>query len=222
MKILFSALFLFSFLESNAQVNLNVPNPQSVGLGNLNVFMRGYTTDFDNTPYIPQSGWQSGYVKAKSGKIFKIDSLRFDAYRNLVEYRFQQQTYTPIFEVSEFGFANGKVYANGFKPFDGLSEETYFEILYRDKTYLLRYERVGLLDITAYNSASRTKHFDFNDSYYLLQSNGAFIRSGRLNSSLLTNTKNHEKKVKEYIKNNRLNIRNSESWKLILAYYDSL
>ena len=221
MKPFFLILLLLLFaMRSHAQVDVNVMGPQTLELGGLSA--KGYTTDFDNTPYIPQSGWQSGYIKAQSGKIFKIDSLRFNMYQNIVEYRFQQQTFTPTFEVSEFGFADGRVYANGFRAFDGLNEQTYFEVLYRNKTYLLRHERVRLLDITAYNSASRMKHFDFNDYYYLLQSNGKFTRSRRLNSSLLANTTHHEKKTKEYVEANQLNLKNPEGWKSLLVYYDTL
>jgi len=217
-----SCVFILTIitLTAQAQNGLNALGPQTFELGN--VLARGYTTDYENTPYIPQSIWLSGYVKAKGGKTYKVDSLRFDTFQNLVEYRYLGKTYTPAFDVVEFGFNDGRVYANNFTPFDDLTEQTFLQVFYDKKNYLVLHKRCSILDITPYNSASKLKQFDFNDYYYLLKPDGKFTRSRRLNESLLEGLKDHESAVKSFTKSKKLNLKTPEGWKQLLAYYDSL
>ena len=174
---------------------------------------------FENTPFLtPNHSWVSGYIKTIKGKIFRVDSLRYNYFDQNIEYVYRGRQLYPDFPISEFGYNYGPV----FKVMTSDEKNIGYEIIYDGKTKLFLNSTCIKRDVTAYNSASKLYSFDFTDEYMLIPADGTPTKAFGLKKSLLTALKNHEKEINEFIKANRLKLKDPNDWKKLLTYYDGL
>lgn len=192
------------------------------GQTNSNVFAKKYNTLYDNTPYLPTQNMVSGYFIQANGKRFEIGKMTYNAYEKRIEYVEGENFYFPKEQIIEFGFTTGEVFQRNFQPMDDHNELTYFEVLNNTKTRLLMHTRAALLDVAAYSSADKIKHFDFTNTYFVLKNDGTFAKSRRLNDSLLGILLDKKAQIEVFIKENKLKCKTAGDFKKLLAYYDSI
>ncbi len=214
------ALFTHFTFAQNNPVGSPLVSPLG-GDGNALVVHKSINTEFDNSEYLPSQDWRNGYFVQANGKRFEMTQMRYDSHLKRVEYKDGENRFYPKEKVIEFGFANGDVYQNRFNTFDGLDEDTFFQILYNGKTKLLKHTETTISDITPYNSASKINHYNFYVNYYILKDNGQFTKSKKIYDGLLKILSDKSEDVELFVKNNKLKIKDIEPLKKVLAHYDS-
>ena len=229
-SLLILAIIVVSVLNLRAQGSvLPFASSQLVdGIGAVNsqanstLFAKKYNTIYDNTPYLPAQNMVAGYFVQANGKRFEIEKMAYNAYEKRVEYAVKNDLFYPKEQIIEFGFESGEVFQRNFKPMDDHDEATYFQVLYNAKTRLLLHTRAALLEVAAYSSADKIKHFDSTDTYYVLKSDGTFSKSRRLDSTLLEVLGDKKPLIDAFIDTNKLKCKSASDLKKVLAYYDSL
>jgi hypothetical protein len=209
-------------LASHAQVNPNLLGNNQVESGNL--IASGSYTAYENTPFIP-TDWSKGSVTGTSGKAYEIERIRYNAFEGRPEYEWKGQTYTFSIAVMEFALdVNGTptVFRSGFKPVDGQTERSFYEVRHDGKTKLLRYRTAKLMDVTQYNSATKQKRFDFPESYYLARPDGTLVRLKRDKKSLLDALPDRAPQLESFITAQKLRFRDWDDVAKVLAHYDQL
>lgn len=177
---------------------------------------------YDNSPYLPNEKWRSGYFVEANGKRFVIKEMRYDAFLERLEYREDGKLFTPKKKIIEFGFDSGEVYQSQFVPFDKHDEETVFQVLYDGKTKVLKHTKLNMVDATPYYSATKVKHFNFFEMYYLVKTASDFVKSKKQDRKLLDGLGDQIQPIKTYIKNSGLRWEQPDDLKKIMTYYDSL
>jgi hypothetical protein len=191
------------------------------GDNNSLVIHKSVNTTFDNSEYLPSEDWRNGYFVQANGKRFEMTQMRYDTHLKRIEYKEGDMRFYPKEKIIEFGFSNGDVFQSRFKAFDGLDEDTFFQVLYNGKTKLLKHTETTISDITPYNSASKINHFNFYVNYYILKENGQFTKSKKIYDGLLKILADKSEDIETFVKNNKLKIRDIEPLKQVLAHYDS-
>lgn len=176
----------------------------------------------ENSPYIPSGGWQSGYFIQQNGKRFEMTEMRFDTYLQRLEYRQDDKTYYPKAPIIGFGFSDKTVYRNQFLAFDKHDTSTFFQILYEGNVRLIKHTMSTVSDVTSYNSATKTVHFNEHTTYYFLNEQGVMGKSKKLDDTLLKAFGTKQEAVRTYIKQNNLTWKNPASLLQIMSYYESL
>ncbi len=220
LTILIFVLFTHFVFAQNSPAGSPAVSPTFQDNNSL-VIHKTVNTDFDNNEYLPSADWRNGYFIQANGKRFEMTQMRYDAHLKRIEYKEGENRYYPKEKIIEFGFANGDVYQNRFKAFDGLDEDTFFQVLYSGKTKLLKLTETTISDITPYNSASKLNHYNLYQTYYVLKENGQFMKSKKIYDGLLKILSDKSEDIETFVKNNKLKIRDIEPLKQVLAHYDS-
>jgi hypothetical protein len=168
------------------------------------VIHKSVNTEFDNSQYLPSQDWRNGYFVQANGKRFEMTQMRYDTHLKRIEYKESDVRFYPKEKIIEFGFLNGDVFQSRFKAFDGLDEDTFFQVLYNGKTKLLKHTETTISDITPYNSAAKISHFNFYVNYYILKENGQFTKSKKIYDGLLKILSDKSEDIETFVKNNKL------------------
>jgi hypothetical protein len=223
-KLNFCFLLLLSIVQltlAQSPTGSSAINPVGGDSGAL-VVHKLTNTQYDNSQYLPSEDWRNGYFVQANGKRFEMAQMRYDTHLQRVEYKEGNDRFYPKEKIIEFGFANGDVFQSRFRTFNGLDEDTFFQVLYNGKTKLLKHIETTVSDITPYNSASKINHFNYYITYYVLKENGQFTKSKKINDGLLVIFNDKSENLNFFVKNNRLKIKDIDPLKQVLAHYDSL
>lgn len=86
--------------------------------------------------------WSLGYVKLFSGKVSTGYLLKYDELEDLPVYSLNDEMYSFIDKISEFGFKNNQeqhvIFRNGFRKTSLTDENSFFEILLDDDFKFLK------------------------------------------------------------------------------------
>ncbi len=221
------ALFLLPLLAtltSHAQVNVNQLGNNQVESGNL--IATGAYTNYENQPFIPEE-WIGGTLQTTTGKIYSAIALRYNAERDLPEFQLSENVYRVSFPVREFILGDStrpaaRRFRNGFAAVDEQTPASFYEVLYTGKSSLLKRTKASLLDVTSYNSATKHKRFDFNQSYYVARPGVAPVRVKREKRSLLEALSDKAPQVEAYLTSEKLRLRDWADVGKVLRFYDGL
>lgn len=100
------------------------------------IFENGYT-EIEGSPYLKDE-WSRGNVKAKhNGKTYELAKMRYDTYKDELEYEENQKSYRFSSEITEFTTTSG-VFRNNFPAYESLSGRNFYQVLYDGKVKLLK------------------------------------------------------------------------------------
>jgi hypothetical protein len=177
---------------------------------------------YDNSPYLPNDKWQPGYFVEANGKRFVVQEMRYDSFLGRLEYRENGLLFTPKKKIIEFGFDSGELFQSRFEPFDSHDEETFFQVLYDGKTKVLKHVKLNMVDATPYYSATKVKHFNTFEMYYVVKNKDEIVKSRKQDRKLLTALNDKNQQIQTYIKTNGLKWEKPEDLRKIMSYYETL
>jgi hypothetical protein len=177
---------------------------------------------YDNSPYLPNDKWQPGYFVEANGKRFTLKEMRYDNFLGRLEYRENGLLFTPKRKIIEFGFDSGELFQSQFEPFDSHDEETFFQVLYDGKAKVLKHVKLNMVDATPYYSATKVKHFNAFEMYYVVKNKNEIVKSRKQDRKLLAALNDKNQQVQTYIKTNGLKWEKPEDLRKIMSYYEAL
>lgn len=221
-RYLFLCLYLlfFSYLPSfsqgfNQQDNLN--RGAAAGMGMVQTYDNRYE-GVRGTPNV-ETEFQKGEVVFKTGKVFDIDFLNYNAFENQLLYK--KDVNSPILlitndMVSEFSIGNRKFISIESSE---SNNELFYEQMWSNKELFLLRLNVKKLEKADYQGAySANKKFDeFYDKneYYLFSNNE--LTSIKLNKKSVTQSfGSFFPGLEDYIKKNKVDVKNVDELVVML------
>ncbi|MEZ4900662.1 MAG: hypothetical protein R2822_02320 [Spirosomataceae bacterium] len=181
------------------------------------IFENNYT-EIEGSPYLNDT-WGRGTVKAKhNGKVYEIAKMRYDVYKDEVEYEENQKPYRFGGEISEF-VTNEGLFRNGFPASESLTERTFYQVLYDGRVKLLKRTMVRIQSEKLYNSATETKRFLKESVLYLLK-DGTMTRLTKDKKSLLEAFGSKKAEIEQFIKTEKLKLSKEEDILQIVEKYE--
>lgn len=181
-------------------------------------------TDIKGSPYVFDD-WALGVVKMASGSSYKDMLLKYDQVTG--ELMFKDKTgktlgfADPIAEFKIIDKTNNfRIFRSGYKPADGNSEKSFYEVLYDGGTTLLRDPKKNVVEHRSYNSSTAVKSIVETPAYYVLV-NGQLVKVKKDKKVLLAALANSPE-LDKYIQDNKLNLKEDKDLAKAMLYYDSV
>jgi hypothetical protein len=108
-----------------------------------------------------------------------------------------------------------------FPPIDKYDLKTFYQVLADGKVILLKQIKKIFIEEKAFNSATITRRFDTQNSYYVFKDE-KMDRLKRSKSGLLDILSDQKELVEKFISNNKLTVKSDDDLAKIVAYYNSL
>jgi hypothetical protein len=198
-----------------------VSQAQSMFIQDINgrpIFENGYT-EIEGSPYLNDT-WSRGTVRAKhNGKTYELAKMRYDAYKDELEYKENQKPYRFGSEITEF-VTNDGIFRNGFPVYESLTARSFYQILYDGKVKLLKRTTARVQTEKLYSSATQTKRFIKEESLYLFK-NGILTRLKKDKKSLLEALGEKQDELDAFIKDQKLKLSKEEDILRIIEKYEN-
>lgn len=176
-------------------------------------------TDIDGSPYL-KSDWSIGIVKTPNGKTYEIARVRYDAYKDELEYDQAGKYFRLGPEIAEFSSGDG-TFRNGFPDIDNLNKRSFYQVLYDGKTKVLKKISIRIVTEKPYGSATEVKRF-LKDEHLFLFKNNMMSKLKRDKKSILSLLENQTSELENFIKDQKLKLSKEEDILKLVEKYDSL
>jgi hypothetical protein len=194
---------------------------QSMFLQDINgrpIFEGGYT-EIEGSPYL-NDVWSRGSVKAKNnGKTYELAKMRYDLYKDELEYEENQKPYRFSKEITEFSTNDG-VFRSGFPAIEPMTDRNFYQVLYDGNVKLLKRTTVRIQTEKLYSSATQTKRFIKDDALYLFK-NGTMTRLKKDKKALLEALGDKQAELETFIKEEKLKLSKEEDILRVVEKYES-
>ena len=108
-----------------------------------------------------------------------------------------------------------------FPPIDKHDLKTFYQVLMDGKVVLLKQTKKIFIEEKAFNSATITRRFDTQSSYYVFRDE-KMARLKRSKSGILDVLSDQKDLVEKFISNNKLTIKTDDDLAKVFTYYNSL
>jgi hypothetical protein len=108
-----------------------------------------------------------------------------------------------------------------FPPIDRYDLKTFYQVLADGKVILLKQIKKIFIEEKAFNSATITRRFDTQNSYYVFKDE-KIARLKRSKSGILDVLSDQKDLVEKFISNNKLTIKSDDDLAKVFTYYNSL
>lgn len=132
-------------------------------------------TDVEGTPYLVEDWYTGSVTMANGGKVVDGIKMRYDAYKDEVEYEKDGKMYRLGPEISGFAIPTGKdlfIFRNGFPVAGNQNQKSFYRVLHDGNTKLLKRYEMRMREERPYNSATTIKSFDMGNELYVLRTAG--------------------------------------------------
>jgi len=181
-------------------------------------------TDVEGSPYLIEEFHKGILTTAKGNKVYDGIPMRYDAYKDELEYEKEGKRYRLGPEIISFSIPTGDAlyeFQRDFPAVDGLTENSFYQVLHDGNTKLLKHYGKRMREEKAYNSATATKRFDGTEQLFVL-------KGGRMNPVKKNDKKellsllSDEKNLMNYIiKEEQLNFKSERDMVKLLEEYDA-
>lgn len=181
-------------------------------------------TDVEGSPYLFED-WNTGIVKAvQNDKVFDGLKMRYDAYKDEVEYEKDGKMYRLGPEITAFTLPTGDAlyeFRRGFPAVGSQTENSFYRVLSDGNTKVLKRYAMKMREEKPYNSATVTKRFDLDEQLYVLK-NGTMYPVKTNDKKGIMKLVSDEKNLMNYvIKEEQLNFRTEDDIVKLLEEYDA-
>jgi hypothetical protein len=180
-------------------------------------------TDVEGSPYLLDN-WYTGSVKMTEGKVYDGIKMRYDAYKDELEYEKDGKFYRLGPEIVEFSIPSGDALYNfrrGFPAAGNQTDRSFYQLLHDGTTKLLKRHEMKMREERAYNSATNTKRFDLNEKLYILKQ-GKMYPIKKNDKKALLKILSDERNLMEYaIKEQQLDFKTEDDIVKLLEEYDA-
>jgi len=184
-------------------------------------------TDVQGSPYLADN-WQKGTVKLGNGQTHKDVELKYDQVAEELIFKSSAgKPLTFVEPVKEFtlqmsnGSQSGVIFRSGYKPADGATLSTFYQVLSDGETPLLKRSFKKVMENKPYNSATTVKTFLDVNNYYLVKNN-QLAKIRRDKKAILTSLGDYTAELEDFIKTNKLNFRSDADLIMLFTFYNSL
>jgi len=224
MKQFITTLALLTFLSTsfvNAQEFFRLK--ESIGMP---LRSRNYV-NLKGSPYFVND-WSKGVIKQSNGQSIKDIEVKYDQLQDELIFKdVNGQELGFAVPVIEFkidyvvnGLAKSSLFRNGFEPFRGSTELSYYEVLYNGQLKLAKKNAKRVEEYREYNSATITKSIIERTKYYYYTANKLFEFNAD-NKSIMAAFGESATPLLEYIKENKLNLKKEEDLIKVFSFYST-
>ena len=191
-----------------------------------------FKTYYDNVqgyPYLFED-WKFANITLSKGKKFEKIKIRIDICKQEVHFitTNNREIVTPNGLITEVTFIDS-AFANvnffklraGFPPIDYQTENNFYQLLSGGRIQLLKSVRKKIIQQKNDVSGESVNIFDRYEDLYIF-SNGQIKRLKKDKAFLLDQMNNQAEKMEEYIKANKVNLKNTDNLIRVFDYYNSL
>ena len=181
-------------------------------------------TDVDGSPYLVEE-FNKGIVRtAKDDQVYDGIPMRYDAYKDELEYEKDGKYYRLGPEIVSFSIPTGDAlyeFRRGFPAVGDFTENNFYQVLHDGNTKLLKHYGKRMREEKAYNSATTTKRFDDVEQLYVLKG-GTMYPIKKNDKKELLKLLSDEKNLMNYvIKEEQLNFKTEGDMVKLLEEYDA-
>ncbi|MGM9474982.1 hypothetical protein ACS5PU_01080 [Pedobacter sp. GSP4] len=174
------------------------------------------------TPYLLDF-WSKGNVTTKSGKRYADLQLKYDIMGDQLIY--QDAGGNPMyfvdplsaFEITTVDSSANYKFINGLPAIDGLNQASFFQLIATGKLTLLKRVYKKITESKEYGSATVDKSFNTYSGYYVLQ-NSALSKISINKKSLLGLAPDKEKEITDYLKKEKIELKEDKDLSKFFAY----
>lgn len=174
------------------------------------------------SPYLLDE-WEVGRVRMQSGKVFLDVPLKYDLVQNLLIFRSdagQEQLFLePVveFEIGRY------LFRNGYKPIDGASLSTFYQVLADGGTKLLKRTAKRVEEEVSYGSGPKVKSIVGYEYYYLASDdNSSLVKIKKDRRSVINVLKDKKIELNRHINEQGLDLRQDNDIAKLITFYNSL
>lgn len=219
--LLFSCLGLFATLANAQTAIIQLRDAQGVP-----VRAKSYG-DIKGSPYLTTE-WSKGTVKQENGQTYADVNVRYDLLEDQLLFKngagAELAFVIPVVEFKltydEKGTQVTKIYRNGFAPFEGSTDKTYYELLYDGTVKLVKKNLKKIESTQEYNSPPTQNIVDRIKYFYVV--NNGLVEFKRDTKSLVSAFGSKSTGLQQYMKDNKLNLKNDEDLIKIFTYFSTL
>jgi hypothetical protein len=179
------------------------------------------------SPYFVND-WSKGVIKQSNGQSIKDVEVKYDQLQDELIFKdVNGQELGFAVPVVEFkidyvvnGLAKSSLFRNGFEPFRGSTELSYYEVLYNGQLKLAKKNTKRVEEYREYNSAITTKSIIERTKYYYYTTN-KLSEFNADNKSILKAFGESATPLLEYIKENKLNLKTEEDLIKMFNFYST-
>lgn len=177
-------------------------------------------TDYEGSPYLIND-WRKGTVVAKTnGKTYELAKMRYDIYKDEIEYEENQKPYRFANEITEFQLA-GRVFRRNFPNIETYNARSFYEVLYDGKIKVLKHYLVKVQSEKPYNSATEIKRF-VKDEYLFLMKDSKMIKLKRDKKAVLDLLADKQSDLENFIKSQKLKLSKEDDIIALVEHYEHL
>jgi hypothetical protein len=185
--------------------------------------------DMEGSPYL-YDGWAKGVALLSDGKAYKGLYLKYNEIEGTVIFKYALTDSAMMFAIPAVEFIFSYItndqehtahFLSGFKPVNDGNGNTFYQVLDNGKTKLLKKTVKKIVQNKEFNSSTTTRKVDENTSYYLAKDKQP-VRIKNDNKSVLAALSDKADKLKQYMADNKLNVRDDEDFAKVVNYYNTL
>jgi hypothetical protein len=182
-------------------------------------------TDVEGSPYLLDE-WHTGSVTmAQGGKVHDGIKMRYDAYKDELEYEKDGKLYRLGPEISAFSIPTGEelfIFQNGFPAAGNQNQKSFYRVMHDGNTKLLKRYEMKMREDRPYNSATTTKRFDLGNELYVLKDGTMHpIKMKTVRKELLKILSDEKNLMQYVIKEEQLDFRRENDVVKLLEEYDA-
>jgi hypothetical protein len=223
-----------SYMPSNAPaltpmrgVNVNQGGLSGSGLKfNDGSYISEKDADIKGSPFLFDD-WEKGNVLLKTKE--RVDSvfIKYNLYTDLLQVKVAEQEYQFNIDVWEFLLPDPQtkemaLFRSGFSPVPGMSEKSFYQVLYDGRTkLLLKHKKLIGTELTSIPGV-KAKVFEDQKTLFILTASGKMDKIRKKNKEILDLLEGKREELKKMVTSNKLKLVNDEEIIKVLEYYDSL
>lgn len=178
----------------------------------------------NGSPYFTEE-YDKGKVMLTNGNLYENVPLRYDLVADKLMFKSEKGQELEFTQpVLEFKLMEDQyVFRSGFAPVDNHTSASFYQVLAGEEesqAMLLKNTDRLIREEKAYGTANITKNIIEYANYYIAKNNQ--LTKVKSEKDVLAALGGKEEQLKEYIKNNKLKVKNEEDMAALVKYYNSL
>jgi len=193
-------------------------------------YMEQSYTEVEGNPLLVNN-WVEGAIDFVNGKTVTI-KVKYDLVKDALLFQNKSDTTAMYFvePVKAFKLNNPvgeesdillPIFNSGYPTIDSQTPASFYQVIARGKTQLLKHYRKVIRSDRAFNSATTVKTFVLTDIYYLF-ANNQISRIKPNQKNILTALSDKAEQLKAYMKSNAIDYKSDVSLAKLFDYYNSL
>lgn len=222
-------VLMAGFQVANAQDAFSMPTTYMQDGKPRTASKNTHYAEMEGSPYL-YDGWAKGVALLSDGKAYKDLYLKYDEIQGIPLFKYELTDSAmafaiPAVELMFSYIANDQEHTihllSGFKPVNDANGNTFYQVLENGKTKLLKRTVKKIIETRGFNDVATTKKVEERTSYYLAKDKQpVWVKND--NKSVLAALSDKADKLKQYITDNKLNVKEDEDFAKVVNYYNTL